>query len=73
MPRTTDNANEYMQALQLVLYDDPSTSTREVLKKYLLDVCMPGSFVHDDWVSPATTHQALEKLAYHPAMSPNLQ
>lgn len=74
MPRTTENAHEYMQALQRVIFEDTSTSTRELLTKHLLDIPMPGTFVHDAWLKYTTTHQSLlEKLAYHPAMAPNLQ
>ncbi|KAJ4355448.1 uncharacterized protein N0V89_003464 [Didymosphaeria variabile] len=74
MPRTTNDPEEYMMALKKVVYEDPSTTTRELFTKHLTDVPMPGSFVHDDWLKHATAHQVLlEKLAYHPAMAPNLQ
>ncbi|KAL1604755.1 hypothetical protein SLS60_004295 [Paraconiothyrium brasiliense] len=74
MPRTINNPEEYMTALKKVIYEDPSTSTREQFTKHLTDVPMPGSFVHDDWLKHATAHQVLlDKLASHPAMAPNLQ
>jgi hypothetical protein len=74
MPSTTDNPDEFMAALRLVLSENPATSTREVFTKHLIDVPMPSSFVHEDWLKHATAHQVLlEKLAYHPAMAPNLQ
>ena len=72
MPSTTDNPDEFIEKLKLVLFEDPSTSTREVFTKHLTDVPMP-SFAHNDWIKYTTEHQVLvEKLAFHPAMAPNL-
>ncbi|KAF2439167.1 hypothetical protein P171DRAFT_502328 [Karstenula rhodostoma CBS 690.94] len=74
MPRTTDNPDGYTPALQRVIFEDPSTSTRELFTKHLTDVPMPSTPAHDDWLKHATLHQVLlEKLALHPAMAPNLQ